>query len=83
MKKKDEAKKAFEDKIKKDFGIHLINLRTGKNLTLRELAARSGISTTSLHSSENGIRNTPVQDLYALSDALGVELDELFPYRKA
>lgn len=83
MKKKDEAKKAFEDKIKKDFGIHLINLRIGKDLTLRELAALSGISATSLHSSENGIRNTPVQDLYALADALGIELDELFPYRKA
>lgn len=83
MKKKDEAKKAIEDKIKKDFGIHLLSLRNGKKLSLDELEALSGIGATSLHSSEHGIRNTPIQDLIALAEALEIDFCELNPYKKA
>jgi hypothetical protein len=82
MKKKEETKKEKEDKIKKDFGIHLRKIRESKKLTLRDLDALTGIDYSSIGKSENGTRNTPVQDLYALAEGLEIDIAELFPYKK-
>ena len=83
MRKKDEQKRKREEKIKKDLGQHLKKLRISRKLTLRELAALADIDHASIDKTENGTRNTPVQDLYALAEAFEVELIELFPYKKA
>jgi HTH-type transcriptional regulator, competence development regulator len=82
MRKKDEQKRKREEKIKKDLGQHLKKLRTSRKLTLRQLAALADIDHASIDKSENGNRNTPVQDLYALAEAFDVDLIELFPYKK-
>jgi transcriptional regulator with XRE-family HTH domain len=82
MNKKEDTKRRKEDKIKKEFGLHLRNLRLSKNLTLRDLDALTGIDYSSIGKSENGTRNTPVQDLYALAEALKVNIAELFPLIK-
>ena len=80
MHKKENTKKKIEEKIKKEFGLHLRKLRMSKNLTLRELDALTGIDYSSIGKSENGTRNTPVQDLRALAAGLKIDIAELLHF---
>lgn len=63
------------------FGMRLRQLRERKQLSLRELARRSGISAATISLTENGQRwhnrLPPYDDLQAYARGLGVSVDEL------
>lgn len=82
MKSKDEAKKAKEDKFKKELGLHLRGLRLSKKLTLRQLDAITGVDYSSIKRTENGSRNTPAQDLVEFAKAFEIDMNELVPLEK-
>lgn len=59
------------------------HLRKRRNLTLDALAGLSGVSRSMLSQIERGQTNPTIATLWALSDALGVEISELIGTRKA
>ena len=69
-----------EEKLKKDFGIHLKKLRMSKNMTLRDLDAASGIDFSTIGKIESGIRNTYLQDLFALAKGLDIDVLDLITF---
>jgi len=70
--------------IKKQFGARLRSLRTGKGLTLEDLADpdRSGLHSTYIGSVERGERNVSLEAIEKLAQGLQVELFELFILNK-
>ncbi|MEL7568371.1 MAG: helix-turn-helix transcriptional regulator [Eubacteriaceae bacterium] len=61
-----------------NFGKYIKNLRSDRNLTLRQLEIKSGVSNSYLSQLENGKRGIPSPDiLRKLSLALGVSYQEL------
>jgi transcriptional regulator with XRE-family HTH domain len=60
--------------ILSEFGPYLRQLRHGKNLTLRQLAAETAIPHTTLYQLESGAMNPRLTELVTLSDAFGKRL---------
>ena len=56
------------------FGDHIKKLRTDKNMSMRELAAKVGMDFTLLSKIEHGIRPAPeVHLIFAMLDVLGIK----------
>jgi len=70
---------AFErDALSVDVGSRLRQLREGQHISMRGLAAKSGLSANALSMIERGKTSPSVSTLYKLSDALGVPITEFF-----
>lgn len=61
-----------------DVGQRLKHLREERNISMRGLAAKSGLSANALSMIERGKTSPSVSTLYKLSDALGVPITEFF-----
>jgi transcriptional regulator with XRE-family HTH domain len=61
-----------------DVGSRLRQLRDDQNISMRGLAAKSGLSANALSMIERGKTSPSVSTLYKLSDALGVPITEFF-----
>jgi transcriptional regulator with XRE-family HTH domain len=60
------------------FGSRVRDIRRQKNLSQEELAARAGIDRTYVGGVERGERNVSIMNIKRLSDALGIEVKDLF-----
>lgn len=58
-------------------GHRLRFLRESRNWSLKELAARSGVSIAAIQKIETGAANTSLMTVFALSEALGEPMDRL------
>jgi transcriptional regulator with XRE-family HTH domain len=61
------------------FGARVRSLREATGLSQEKLAEKSGLHRTYISSIERGQRNVSLQNIHALSAALGVSVGELFP----
>src|SRR5512140_3197815 len=61
-----------------DVGLRLHELREAHSMSMRALAARSGLSANALSMIERGRTSPSVSTLYKLADALGVPVTEFF-----
>lgn len=61
------------------FGDRVRSLREATGLSQEKLAEKSGLHRTYISSIERGQRNVSLQNIHALSAALGVSVRELFP----
>ncbi|MCL6637748.1 MAG: helix-turn-helix transcriptional regulator [Alicyclobacillus sp.] len=59
-------------------GVRLKQIRLEKNLTVRELAQRAGVSVSYIYAIESGTRGFNIVKLQQLADALEVPLAELW-----
>jgi transcriptional regulator with XRE-family HTH domain len=62
-------------------GTRIRELRTGRNLTLQELAERTGLSSSLLSLVERGRTSPSIGTLVAVSFALGIHMTDLFDDR--
>ena len=69
---------AEKDNLSVDVGIRLKQLREDRNISMRSLATKSGLSANALSMIERGKTSPSVSTLYKLSDALGVPITEFF-----
>ena len=69
--------------IDKRFGERIRELRTTKGLSQEELAFKSGVHRTYLGGIERGERNPSLRNISAIAKALGVDISELFLFRKS
>lgn len=69
------------DILKLTITYHLHDLRTGQNMTVRELEEKSGVSKTQINDIENGRKHPTVYTLCLLSLALDVSPYDLFTFR--
>lgn len=53
-------------------------IRRIKNMTLRDLSIKSGISRTEINNIENNLKDPTIRTMCLLSLALGVSLQDLF-----
>lgn len=67
-----------EDRAR-ELGTRLRTIRTGAGLTQRQVAERAGVTPEHLQTLEGGTGNPTVASLYALADALGIEVKDLLP----
>jgi transcriptional regulator with XRE-family HTH domain len=67
-----------KEAISVDVGSRLRQLREQQNISMRGLAAKSGLSANALSMIERGKTSPSVSTLYKLSDALGVPITEFF-----
>jgi len=61
------------------FGNRLRSLRKSSNLTQEELAEKASLDRTYISSCERGNRNVSLENIYRLSQALGVSPKDLLP----
>ncbi len=61
-----------------DVGVRLRELRESRNISMRGLAAKSGLSANALSMIERGKTSPSVSTLYKLADALGVPVTSFF-----
>ena len=66
------------DAISVDVGIRLKELREARNISMRSLATKSGLSANALSMIERGKTSPSVSTLYKLADALGVSITSFF-----
>ena len=66
------------DAVSVNVGERLRELREARNISMRTLAARSGLSANALSMIERGKASPSVSTLYKLSDALGVSITSFF-----
>ncbi len=66
-----------------NLGLRLRRARLGAGLTLREVARRLGVSASFISQLENGKSQPSVVTLYALTQLLGVSIDEMFEQDQA
>ncbi len=70
---------AFQrDAVSVDVGLRLRELREARNISMRGLATRSGLSANALSMIERGRTSPSVSTLYKLADALAVPITEFF-----
>lgn len=62
----------------KNIGQNIRNIRKTKNIPQVDLAVEVGIDRAYLSEIENGRTNTTINILYAIADALKVEISDLF-----
>ena len=66
------------DAVSVNIGERLRELREARNISMRALAARSGLSANALSMIEHGRASPSVSTLYKLSDALGISITSFF-----
>ena len=66
------------DAVSVNIGERLRELREARNISMRALAARSGLSANALSMIERGKTSPSVSTLYKLADALGVAITAFF-----
>jgi transcriptional regulator with XRE-family HTH domain len=66
------------DAVSVNIGERLRELREARNISMRTLATRSGLSANALSMIERGRASPSVSTLYKLSDALGVSITTFF-----
>ena len=71
-------KKADEERIKKEFGLHLREIRKEKGLSQEELALECNLDRTYIGGVERGERNISLINIYKIAKALGVSAKALF-----
>jgi transcriptional regulator with XRE-family HTH domain len=64
--------------VRRELGLHVRELRHGKQLTLAQLAASAGISTSALSQIERGVMEPSLGTLWQLNDVLGSSLFDFF-----
>src|SRR5512134_4190836 len=67
-----------QDAISVNIGDRLRELREARNISMRALATRSGLSANALSMIERGRASPSVSTLYKLADALGVSITSFF-----
>jgi transcriptional regulator with XRE-family HTH domain len=67
-----------EDAVSVNIGERLRELREARNISMRALAARSGLSANALSMIERSKASPSVSTLYKLADALGVSITSFF-----
>jgi transcriptional regulator with XRE-family HTH domain len=70
---------AFEDEFYKRFGRRLARLRKKAAVSQQSLAGCVGLSRTSITNIERGRQPVQVHTLYAIANALGIEVPDLLP----
>lgn len=68
------------DKVLKEFGSHLQQLRKEKELSIRKLADIADMDFSYLHRIEKGESNPTLTTLLALAEALEIDICELVSY---
>ena len=63
-------------------GAHMREAREKAGLSLRDLATRTGISSTGISQLERGIRQGNIITIELLADALGISIDEYVGHEK-
>ena len=66
------------DDIKARFGYRLRELRQARGISQEELAFRAGLHRTYVSSAESGQRNVSLVNIEKLSEALEIEIADLF-----
>jgi transcriptional regulator with XRE-family HTH domain len=66
------------DAISVDVGLRLKELREARNISMRSLATKSGLSANALSMIERGKTSPSVSTLYKLADALGISITSFF-----
>ncbi len=66
------------DAVSVNIGERLRELREARNISMRALAARSGLSANALSMIERGRASPSVSTLYKLADALGISITSFF-----
>ncbi len=66
------------DAVSVNVGERLRELREARNISMRTLASRSGLSANALSMIERGKASPSVSTLYKLADALGVSITAFF-----
>jgi len=66
------------DAVSVNIGERLRDLREARNISMRALAARSGLSANALSMIERGRASPSVSTLYKLADALGISITSFF-----
>ena len=66
------------DAVSVNIGDRLRELREARNISMRTLAARSGLSANALSMIERGKASPSVSTLYKLADALGISITTFF-----
>jgi transcriptional regulator with XRE-family HTH domain len=66
------------DAISVDVGARLKELREARNISMRSLATKSGLSANALSMIERGKTSPSVSTLYKLADALGISITSFF-----
>lgn len=69
-----------DEKILKKFGKHLEKIRKEKNLSLRKLADNADVDFSQIHRIEKGKTNPSLTMLLALSEGLGIPIEELIRF---
>jgi transcriptional regulator with XRE-family HTH domain len=67
-----------KERIQLKFANHLTKLREGKGLSIRQLAASSGLEYSQLQRIEKGKVNFSLSTLIAIAQGLDIEVSELF-----
>jgi transcriptional regulator with XRE-family HTH domain len=67
-----------QDAVSVNIGERLRDLREARNISMRALATRSGLSANALSMIERGRASPSVSTLYKLADALGVSITSFF-----
>ncbi len=73
-------KDAKNEKILIEFGKHFRQVRRTKDVTLEDLANRSGIAYSSIVKIEKGQINTGIANIIRLAEALDVDKRDLMDY---
>lgn len=67
-----------QDAVSVDIGQRLRELREARNISMRALATKSGLSANALSMIERGKASPSVSTLYKLADALGISITAFF-----
>jgi len=62
------------------FGKNLQRIRVQKKLTQAQLAADSNVEVSQISRVERGVLNTSLGNIYSISKALDIPIDELFKF---
>lgn len=66
------------DDVKKSFGLKVRSFREAQGISQEKLAEIANIHRTYIGSVERGERNVSLENIYKISDALGIDVRELF-----
>jgi transcriptional regulator with XRE-family HTH domain len=73
-------KRVRDEKLLKEFGFHVRQLRMARNMTLEELAESAGIEYSQVIRVEAGKVNTTISTMQAIALGLKVSLPELIGF---
>ena len=68
----------MSDKIKKEFGIRIKNIRKARGLTQEKLAENTGITLSYIAMIEGGKRNPTLDFIMRIAKGLDIEVQQLF-----